>query len=147
MGFGEEENQAPPVNRRRTLFTDAVDLGTPSNSDFSGDEDESSPELKRRRARAGARLQNRTKKKRKKHICKARRGGRVIWSIVEEKALKDGIAKYGKPEDYKKKYIQGSHEGIWHKIKNDQRFRSKLSKRTGQQLKDKYRNMRKAGKI
>ena len=53
------------------------------------------------------------------------------WAVAEEAALKAGIRKYG--------------AGAWVRIRNDKEFRHFLERRTGTQLKDKWRNLLKFG--
>eukprot|EP00793_Prasinoderma_coloniale_P002034 PRCOL_00002542-RA len=55
------------------------------------------------------------------------------WTAAEEAALKAGIRKYG--------------AGAWVRIRDDKEFGHFLSRRTGMQLKDKWRNLLKFGHI
>ena len=55
------------------------------------------------------------------------------WTAAEEAALKAGIRKYG--------------AGAWVRIRDDKEFGHFLERRTGMQLKDKWRNLLKFGHI
>lgn len=61
-------------------------------------------------------------------------GGRRPWSVEEEEALMNGVRKYGA-------------SGKWIKIRNDPHFRSALRHRDNVNIKDKYRNLLRAGRI